>query len=97
MTKEQIDETVKLLAAEIAKIPAHKAKPTIKGHWRGETKVGLELWSNNPRAGNMTLHVIDTYAPEMVPVHVRKVQGAATKRDQAAFARMAAEKQVNAE
>jgi hypothetical protein len=97
MTPEQANETLAMVRAVIEKLPANKARPTLKLHWWGEKVQGVELWHVNPRAGNMSLHVIRDYAPELVAAHVRKAIGAATARDTATFARIAAEKQVNAE
>lgn len=54
----------------------------------------VEIWHVNARAGNRTLYKICEYAPTMTDAHVRAAIGQATKRDRAAFARIAAEREM---
>lgn len=97
MTKEQAQETAKLIKAELDKLPDYSPRPAIKWHAHGEEIVGVELWMVNARAGNRTLHVIEIYAPEITGAHIRTVMGKANKADKAAFVRMAAMAAVDAE
>jgi len=57
----------------------------------------VELWAINARAGNRNLTMVHEYAPKMVKAIARKATGKATARDREAFARMAAERECNAE
>jgi hypothetical protein len=53
------------------------------------------LWSINARAGNRNLTVVEDYRPKMVGAITRKALGKATARDQEAFRRIAAEREMN--
>ena len=97
MTAEQNAEITKLLIAEIAKLPRNVAAPRLMGHFHGQTEVGIELWFTNPKTGNKSLYVIETYAPEATAAHLKAAMGKANARDKATLARFAAIKAVDAE
>lgn len=55
----------------------------------------VNLWNINPKSGNRNLTMVRDYDMKMVKAYVRKALGKATAKDAAAFARMAAEREVN--
>lgn len=57
----------------------------------------VELKCVNSKSGNRSIEIVRDYAPKMAKAIARKAKGKSTKRDQAAFARMAAEKEMASE
>lgn len=55
----------------------------------------VELWCVNAKSGNRNLELVEEYLPGLAKSIARKAKGKANKRDQEAFARIAAENELN--
>jgi len=96
MTREQAQEMATKIR-ECGKFTSVKAVQAGGEFAEPEAPWYVEIWSVNARAGNHNLTAVEDYTPDMIDAIIRKAMGAATKRDQAAFARIEAERQMDRE